>query len=459
MKKKTFFGGLFAISLLFSSTLLAAPTYHDSVDAPTDSAGFGDGANTVATFRQWMVVGSPNSTDSHVTIYYRDTDSNGDAQYVPFQTIYAYQGSSHFGKAVAMTSTEFGLNSGETVLYVGAPKYDTYGYTDSGLVFVYVYDEDTFQWEQRNVIYPTTQEAYSWFGHSLDAAHKRLIVGAPYQDFLGYTDGGAAYLFYVNSPSDIIHQSGHVSAYGVEAYAHAGWSVAMSAEDYSHIGQTWYRIMVGSPDHDGAGTNAGRVELCRSKREHTGATVESKCRLMSPSSVSAYDRFGYAVSVDRKLYAVGAPLHEVGSKTNAGAVYLARWVGDDFDYLYTWTAYDLSTSQAQAHAQFGTSVSIVDRYGIDGGVNGDFDVVAGAPRMDYGGFTNNGRAFSFERKWNSSQGMYVDQHRILPTGSIQADLTYEGTAVVVDENRKVLASVPSSGNTNEIQQIRVYEFD
>lgn len=452
-------GMFLAVSVLMASSVLAGPSYIESINAPTDSANFAKGADTVTAFDQWLVVGSPASSDSHVTIYRRTTASSGQPHYVPFQTINAIQGGSYFGTSVAISKTDFRVTQGETLLFVGAPKYDTYGYTDSGLVFVYEYDDAQAVWTQKNVIYPPSQEAYSWFGHSLDASHQRLIVGAPYQDYLGYTDSGVAFTFHVDSATNITSQGAHVSAYGIEAYAHAGWSVDLTAMDYSHVDQTWYHYMIGSPDHDGAGNNAGRVELCREKVDVDSTSAPRTCRLMAPSSVAAYDRFGYAVSVDGNKFAAGAPKHDVGNKTNAGAVYLAQWIGDSFEYLYTWTSFNYSTSYAQAYAEFGSTVAIVDRYGLDGPNHLAFDAVAGAPNQDYSGYSNMGRVFTFERKYNSSLSKYVDTHRALPAGGVQVSSLYEGSALFLDTGRRIFSGAPSNGSSVNIQDVRFYTMD
>ena len=442
IRKSTCFRWILVVkTALLSLNAMAEPFYVDTYYVSKENAGNSHG--TVVQAYGSMLVGAPNNTNSTMESWI--SDGKGNYRYRETLTI-PEQPDSHFGQSMALV-----MQGGEFYLFVGAPRYDVSGETDVGTVRVFRSDEYHY-WDLIGTIHSPTTEAHAKFGYSLDAAPGKLIIGAPGLDYVGEVNSGAAFVYDI---SDIetswvaLDQTIATS----EVYAQTGYSVAIGFAPTSNH----FLYVVGSPTSDTSGPNSGRVDVCRE-----GPLLPWNCRQHKPSSVSTGDRFGQAVSADENYFVAGAPKHDLLDKANAGAVYVAKWDNgkSTIDHIYNpWVAYHYDIGLAEAYAEFGSSVSIYS-YASDGGYdNGDFDIIAGAPKMNRLNYVDMGAAFTFKRRgrWQNNSVVYEDEHRVLDVpGGAYAHYKNQGKSVTTHYGH-MLTGVPDPSRA-EGEYMEIWQY-
>ncbi len=174
------------------------------------------------------------------------------------------------------------------------------------------------------------------FGAAVAAADGTLVVGAPDHEVGAQAAAGAAYVF--SDASGSWQQTAELSAPDGEAGDSFGAAVAV----------TDGTIVVGAPDHK-VGTNslAGAVYVFSDATGSWEQTIE-----LNASDPAGGDSFGTAVAVADGTIVVGAPDHEVGTNSQAGAAY----VFSDASGSWQQTA-ELSASDGAAGDLFGTAVT------------------------------------------------------------------------------------------------------
>ena len=89
-----------------------------------------------------------------------------------------------------------------------------------------------------------------------DGGYDDVIIGAPYNDAVG-TDTGAIYVFYgAAALSDKSASAADHKNFGDTSGDHFGWAV-FRAGDVD--GNGWDDVIVGAPDNDEGGNNAGKA--------------------------------------------------------------------------------------------------------------------------------------------------------------------------------------------------------
>jgi len=150
-----------------------------------------------------------------------------------------------FGVSVAVSV------SGDTAV-IGAYYDDRAGGTNSGSAYVFVGTGGG--WTQQAKLTASDAAAYDVFGSSVAISGDTAVIGARYDDFVGRTDAGSAYMF-VRS-GGVWTQQAKLTACDAEAGDFFGNSVSVSGDT----------AMIGAPYDDHAGGNvAGSVyvfDLC-----------------------------------------------------------------------------------------------------------------------------------------------------------------------------------------------------
>lgn len=158
------------------------------------------------------------------------------------------------------------------------------------------------------------------------------VVGAPYHDFHGEVDAGAAF-FYIRDDNGQWVQEYQIwgGDYGGDYQEHRGESVAMA--------QITRFAAVGAPngENNNAPADHGVVHIVqRLDNGLPGATTN-----ITPPSPEAGEHFGAAVSIERNLLVVGAPdedmsLQEGGfiqQASDSGALYIFEHVGNSWNFV------------------------------------------------------------------------------------------------------------------------------
>jgi len=212
-----------------------------------------------------------------------------------------------FGRAVAMTEERIAV----------AATSDDAGGSDVGAVYIFERNfGGTNNWGESIRIVPTNFTMSAQFGLSVDLDGDLLAVGAPGVDVSGTgVRAGAVLLFGRNQ--------GGPDAWGeVKRWAPAdagssnalfGWSVALSGD----------QLVVGAPRYNTAGSatvKEGAVFFL--SRDEGGPGVWGLSQTLTAVETNLSSEFGWEVSVDGDLLAVGAPNMTAGSVAMAGRVFI-----------------------------------------------------------------------------------------------------------------------------------------
>ncbi len=304
-----------------------------------------------------------------------------------------------FGDAVAIDA--------DTIV-IGAPLVNSGTATDAGAVYVFVRDPSTGVFSEQQKLSASDAAAEDNFGSAVDIDGHTIVVGAP-QANLGITpDTGAVYVFTrdptaANNPWT---QQQKMTAADAAALDLLGGSVYVEG----------HTLLVGAArKDDGTATATGAVYVF-TRNPDDQAVPWTQQQKLSAADAAAEDEFGRSVSLNGNTIVVGAPLVNLGTVFDAGAVYV--FTRDQSMFLNPWTQRQkLTASNAQAGDRLGQSVS------IDANT-----ILAGAPRADLAGFVDSGAAYVFTRESASAD---FSQKQILRARVAVSDALL-GTSVFID---------------------------
>ena len=266
----------------------------------------GDGANSdnfgtsLDVDETYIVVGAPYDDD-------KGTDS-GSAY------ILSYNGSSwdqsqklittdetaddHFGMAVAID---------DPVIVVGAPDYSKTGSPSvSQCGGIYIYKRSGSNWSLIDTLAANDAASSDYFGQSVAIDENIIAVGAPKTDDSG-SKSGSVYIFFGNNGEDWA-QNTELKASDGSSEDQFGFSLAMDGN----------YVIIGSPYDDDNGAGSGSAYIFY----YDGASWSQQAKLTA-NNATAGDWFGTSVNIDGSYAIVGAPNHDSGG-TNAGAVYIFK---------------------------------------------------------------------------------------------------------------------------------------
>lgn len=371
--------------------------------------------SAVAIAGDTLIVGAPREDGSGTGVNPPDDDDlgNSGAAYVFVRsngvwTQQAYLKASNpgandfFGDSVAI--------SGNTVV-VGATSEDGNGTgvdpadnnsaSNSGAAYVFARSGST--WSQQAYLKASNTGNSDRFGRSVAVSGDTVAVGAEQEDGSGTgvnpannnsaTNAGAVYVF-TRSGSTWSHQA-LLKPHNTGANDNFGFSVSLSAG----------LLVAGAPGESGSGSGsnppsddnapeAGAVYVFAG-----GGSTWSQQAYLKPGNPDARDHFGYAVSIDQNLLAVGAR-DEAGSgigvdpaasnsAPSAGAVYLFSLNGGD------WSAAGyLKASNTETTDEFGRAVAVSGSSVIAGARLEDSSTGGVNPASNEIGF-NSGAAYVF----------------------------------------------------------------
>ncbi|WP_165440692.1 Ig-like domain-containing protein [Rubripirellula amarantea] len=246
------------------------------------------------------------------------------------------------------------------------------------------------------------------FGRSVDVSGNTVVVGASVADPVGISSG-AAYVFErdhggTDNWGEVKKLIGSTQLAGDRF----GQSVSIDAD----------RIAVGAFRHNGSASDTGAVYVF--DRDQGGTENWGEVAALEAGDGSANDQFGFSVSVDGTLVAVGAPLDDTGGSNQLGSVYVfSRDEGGANNWGQTTK---LLASDGAAGDRLGMSVA------IDGS-----RIVSGAIQADIGG-DRSGSAYLFENAANT-----WTQTRVLTNEQVTKADEY-GVSIAIDGDVAVIGS-------------------
>ncbi|MGD9691009.1 MAG: hypothetical protein AB7K52_11780 [Phycisphaerales bacterium] len=238
-------------------------------------------------------------------------------------------------------------------LIAGAP-----GFSNTGRARIYRRPSNGSGYTGPVDVYPSLGGAGSGFGNAVAVSSFGggwAVVGAPFHDFHGEVDAGAAFFFVRNDADNTWTQAYQIwgGDFLGETGGHRGEAVAMS--------QSSPFAAVGAPNHDqnGSPTDHGAVRVVM--RLANGLPSGQSAYIVPPSP-EANEHFGSAVAIEGDLLVVGSPdedmtLQEGGfiqAATNGGAIYIYQRTGE----FNTWEfVTKLRSPTPSANARFGAKVA------------------------------------------------------------------------------------------------------
>jgi uncharacterized repeat protein (TIGR01451 family) len=335
-----------------------------------------------------------------------------------------------FGFAVSL--------SADTAI-VGAHQAGTAGGLGAGAAYVFV-RSGTF-WSQQQKLVAADGAADDSFGRSVAVSGETAVVGEPFDDNLGGTNAGSAYVF-ARLGTLWIPQQKLVASDGV-ATAQFGTSVSLDGDT----------AVVGANGDDPPGLpNAGSAYVFL-----RSGTVWSEQQKLLVSDGAPEDRLGYSVSISGDTVVAGARLDDVLGSLDAGSADV---------FVRSGTAWSeqqklVATVSGAAFELFGTSVSISGDTAV---IGAERDATAGG--MDAGAayvFVRSGTAWSEQQKLMASDGgaghffggsvsisgdTLVVGARLAPSpgGSAGAAYVFTRSGTTWTEQQKLVASDGASGD-------------
>jgi len=315
------------------------------------------------------------------------------------------------------------------VVVIGMPC-DDRGADNQGNAFVFERNEGgTNAWGRVAELFVSDGTTGDLFGCSVALAGDVIVVGARYADVGTTTHAGAAYVFERNADrkTNQWRRVAKLTATAGIANAEFGGSVSVAGDV----------IAVGSPNHDTIfDTDRGLVHIFERNQDGTNlwGLVD---QIWTPTAVSDA-HFGYAVSVDGSVMAVGAP----GINADRGAAFIFQRVAGrtgTWEYVRQVTA-----SDGEADDNFGC--------GVD--VEGDV-LVVGASLDDVGGNANQGSAYVFERNAGRTN-RWGEVARLAATNGAPGD--WAGASVAVAGDMVLVGAYRDDVGTHT-NQGAVYAFE
>jgi len=281
----------------------------------------------------------------------------------------------------------------------------------------YIFYRNGTNWTEQAKLTASDGTPDAKFGCSVSISGDYAIVGAWGDDDTGI-DRGSAYVFY-RSGNNWIEQAKLTAPDGMDEDLF-GYSVSISG-DY---------VVIGSHYDDDNGSESGSAYIFY----RSGANWTEQTKLTA-SDGTAYDWFGYTVSINGDYVAIGAHWDD-DTGSNSGSAYI-------FDRIGTiWTEQaKLIASDGSTDDEFGRSISI----------DGDY-VVVGACHDDINGI-DRGSAYIF----NKSGTNWIEQAKI--NASNGADFDYFGCPVSISGNYVLIGANYNDYNGTDSGSAYVYFND
>ena len=179
----------------------------------------------------------------------------------------------HFGNSAAI--------SGDYAI-VGAYR-DDEGFTDNGSATIFKRNSGTGVWESQGKLTNAVSANLDHFGYSVAISGDYAIVGAYFDDELGFTENGSATIFKRNSGTGVWESQGKLTNPSAANSDLFGYSVAISG-DYA---------IVGARSDDEGFTDNGSATIYR----RYGNVWRNLPKTSDPSAAN-YDYFGASVAID-----------------------------------------------------------------------------------------------------------------------------------------------------------------
>ena len=289
---------------------------------------------------------------------------------------------------------------------------------DSGSAYVYERQGDD-SWLEVDKLTASDGTVGDHFGTSVSLSGDRALVGAD-QDDDPLPNGGSAYVFERQGNGSWLEVA-ELTASDRAAFDFFGFSVSLSGD----------RALVGADGNDHLGSTSGSAYVF--ERQGDGSWLE--VAKLNASDGAAGDRFGISVSLSGDHALVGA-FWDDNPLADGGSAYVFERQGDG-----SWLEVDkLTASDSAADDWFGFSVSL----------SGDRAIVGASAYYDLN--PSGGSAYVFERQGN---GSWLEVAKL--TASDSAFQDYFGRAVSLSWDRAIVGAHRDDDSGSDSGSAYMYE--
>ncbi|MFP4557739.1 MAG: T9SS type A sorting domain-containing protein [Bacteroidales bacterium] len=301
--------------------------------------------------------------------------------------------------ADGVSSDLFGISvdiSGDFAI-VGASFNDGLGWENSGAAYIFQKDAGgENNWQQIKKLVALDASADDNFGISVAIDGNVAVVGARYNDANGNTDAGAAYIFYKDEEgTNNWGLRKKITPYSAHAYDQFGTSVDIS-------GNT---IIVGANRKDYSGLKYGAAYIF--DKDEGGTDNWGEVKAFFSVNPDNGDNFGWSVAIDGDNAIVGAKFdNEFGDDAGSATIYSRNQGGAN-----NWGSVSLVG---------GDDIMAGDEFGFDVAISGETAVVGAHKHTISGGTDGEGAVYVFEKdaggtnNWGQTQKLtdpnpYLDE--------------------------------------------------
>ncbi len=285
---------------------------------------------SVAVWGDVIVVGSDTHGGGAAYVFERTGDSWAE---VAKLVDHSPATQDRFGRSVAVI--------GDTVV-VGAQGDENEGVT-SGSVFVFT-KQDVGGWSLWGKLGPQNPIVSDTLGEDVDLDYGHIIAGNYGHNAPGHDNAGSATIYILSG--DVWTVDDTLSPTELEASDHFGVSVAISGE----------YALVGAPNDDDAGLNAGAVYVY-----HRGVSGWTEVDKLTPANAAPHEAFGYTVALDYPYAVVGA-YNDNEPVSRAGSAYVYRHDGAIWHVVA-----ELDAPEPKVEERFGWDVDIAGMHLVASG--------------------------------------------------------------------------------------------
>ena len=262
--------------------------------------------------------------------------------------------------------------------------------------------------------------ADDYFGVAVDISGDWAVVGASYHDGVDSNEG-AVYVYRYDGVNWIFDQK--LTADDATDSDRFGQAVSVDGD----------RLMVGAFRVDDNGGDSGAVYVF----DYDGANWNQSQKLLASDGTNS-DWFGFHLSLQGDLVAIGARNANNDSSLETGAVYVFIYNGS------SWLEQQkLEASDAAENAKFGHAVSLSGERLLVGAY---FDGKA---------TQNLGAAYVFD--YNNSNNLWVESAKLVSNEGVDQGLF--GYAVSLSGDRALVGAMEDTGNVAESGAAYVFDYD
>ena len=301
-------------------------------------------------------------------------------------------------------------------MIIGAPYTDFRGRPEAGAAHCFKYNNATSSWEYFQFVYDPQDLAADYFGYTTAIYNDSIFVGASQADNNGITAQGVVVWYKYDAGSMSWVKLHRILASDGAAYDGFGYALEMQ-DDYMFVGAYT------------ADMNADSVDSGAAYVFHYNGSDWNQYLKLYPNDFSAGGNFGSSIVVSGNLLVIGAP----GTNINSTNGTLMQAVGAAYVFEHTGGTW---VQRAKLVAPDGAED---DNFGTAVAFSGNIIAVS-ALYAEYEGLTNVGAVYVYEQGVNNS--VWTLKRRINPPDPVSENRF--GASLIMQNDALIIGSIRSA---------------